>query len=56
MVEPQKIFTASSLRNAIREALEGTPPDGLVCFSGSLYLIGEAQELIKEMSAAKVPS
>ena len=54
MVEPQKIFTASSLRNAIREAIEGTPPDGLVCFSGSLYLIGEAQALIKEMSATEV--
>ena len=56
MVEPQKIFTAGSLRNAIREAIEGTPPDGLVCFSGSLYLIGEAQALIKEMSAAEVPN
>lgn len=50
MVEPQKIFTTSSVRKAIREAVERTPPDGLVCFSGSLYLIGEAQALIKEMS------
>ena len=56
MVEPQKIFTASSLRDAIREAIEGTPPDGLVCFSGSLYLIGEAQSVINEMSAAEVPN
>jgi len=56
MVEPQKIFRASSLRNAIREAIEGSPPDGLVCFSGSLHLIGQAQALIKEMSAAKVPN
>ncbi|MCA1600717.1 MAG: bifunctional folylpolyglutamate synthase/dihydrofolate synthase [Acidobacteria bacterium] len=54
MVEPQKIFTASSLRNAIRAAIEGTPPDGLVCFSGSLYVIGEAQALIKETSAVFV--
>ncbi|MBA3515118.1 MAG: bifunctional folylpolyglutamate synthase/dihydrofolate synthase [Pyrinomonadaceae bacterium] len=55
VVGSQKIFMASSLRNAIREAIEGTPPEGLVCFSGSLYLIGEAQALIKEMSAAEVP-
>ncbi|CAN5690878.1 folylpolyglutamate synthase/dihydrofolate synthase family protein [soil metagenome] len=56
MVEPQKVFTASSMRDAIREALEGTPPDGLVCFSGSLYLVGEAQALIKGMSTAKAPN
>lgn len=56
MVEPQRIFTTSSLRNAIREAIDATPPDGLVCFSGSLYLIGEAQALIKEISAAEVPN
>jgi dihydrofolate synthase / folylpolyglutamate synthase len=56
IVELQKIFTASSLRDAIRIAIEGTPPDGLICFSGSLYLIGEVQALIKEMSAAEVPN
>jgi dihydrofolate synthase/folylpolyglutamate synthase len=56
LVDPQKVFTASSLRDAIRKAIENTPPDGLVCFSGSLYLIGAAQALIKEMSAAEVPN
>ena len=56
IVEPQKIFCASSLRDAIREALEATPPDGLICFSGSLYLIGEAQSAINEMHAAEVPN
>jgi dihydrofolate synthase/folylpolyglutamate synthase len=55
IVEPQKIFTASSLPNAIGDAMKGTPPDGLVCFSGSLHLIGEAQALIK-MNAAEVPN
>jgi dihydrofolate synthase/folylpolyglutamate synthase len=54
LVEPQKIFSASSLRNAIEQAMEGTPPDGLICFSGSLYLIGQAQALIKYVSAAEV--
>ncbi len=47
MVEPQKVVRASSVRNAIRAAIEGAPPNGLVCFSGSLYLIGEVQRLIK---------
>jgi len=50
IVGPQKIFTATSVGRAIRKAIECTPADGLVCFSGSLYLIGEAQALIKQMS------
>jgi dihydrofolate synthase/folylpolyglutamate synthase len=54
IIGPQKIFTATSVGRAIREAIECTPADGLVCFSGSLYLIGEAQALIKEMSGAFV--
>jgi dihydrofolate synthase/folylpolyglutamate synthase len=56
MVEPQKLFAANSLRDAIREAIKSTPPDGLVCFSGSLYLIGEAQSVMNEMSAAQAPN
>jgi dihydrofolate synthase / folylpolyglutamate synthase len=55
-LEPEKIFAASSLCNAIRKAIETTSPDGLICFSGSLYLVGEAQALIKKMSAAEVPN
>lgn len=55
-VEPPRVFTASSVRDAITEAIEGTPPDGLICFCGSLYLIGEAQALIKEMAAQEVPN
>jgi dihydrofolate synthase/folylpolyglutamate synthase len=55
-LEPEKIFAASSLCNAIRKAIDTTSPDGLICFTGSLYLIGEAQALIKKMSAAEVPN
>ena len=55
-LERQKVFAASSVCNAIREAIQATPPDGLICFSGSLFLIGEAQGLIKKMSAAEVPN
>ena len=56
MIEPQRIFVANSPRDAVREAIEDTARDGLVCFTGSLYLIGESQALIKEMSAAEVPN
>lgn len=56
IVAPQKTLCASSLREAIREAIAATPPDGLICFSGSLYLIGEAQSAINEMHAAEVPN
>ncbi|MCM3873849.1 MAG: bifunctional folylpolyglutamate synthase/dihydrofolate synthase [Pyrinomonadaceae bacterium] len=56
MVEPQKVLALSSLHDAIRKAIEATPPDGLICFSGSLYLIGEVQSLMTERSAAQVPN
>lgn len=55
-LDPRKISVAGSVYNGIREAIGATPQDGLVCFSGSLYLIGEAQALIKQMSAAEVPN
>lgn len=53
IVEPRKIFTATSARDAFREAIDSTPPDELICFSGSLLLIGEAQALIKRMYTAE---
>lgn len=54
--DPQKTFAASSLCNAIREAIDITPPDGLICFSGSLYLVGEAQAFIRKMTVPAVPN
>jgi len=35
------ILIEPSARNAIRLALERTPPTGTICVTGSLYLIGE---------------
>jgi folylpolyglutamate synthase/dihydropteroate synthase len=28
-----------------------TPPDGLICVTGSLYLVGEVQELLRQTPA-----
>jgi dihydrofolate synthase/folylpolyglutamate synthase len=56
IVEPEKVISTVSVADAIRKAMEITPPNGLICFCGSLYLIGEAQALISKSSAAEVHS
>jgi dihydrofolate synthase/folylpolyglutamate synthase len=43
-----RIHCASSVADALRIATEVTPPDGLVCVTGSLYLIGEVQQSVRE--------
>lgn len=43
LMEPQQIYSADSVADAIRIAKEITPADELICVSGSLYLIGEIQ-------------
>lgn len=54
LVDPEIVISAGSVADAIRNAMEITPPNGLICFCGSLYLIGEAQDLISKSSAAEV--
>ena len=54
LVDRERIMATNSVENAIQKAIETTPSDGLVCFTGSLYLIGEAQLLIREIAAADV--
>jgi dihydrofolate synthase/folylpolyglutamate synthase len=39
----ESISMTSNVSEALRAATEQTPPDGLICVTGSLYLIGEAQ-------------
>lgn len=46
IVERQKIFVAASASDAFLKAREITPPNGLVCVTGSLYLVGEVKALI----------
>jgi len=53
VVDQGKISTADSVKDAIRIALDITPQDGIVCFTGSLYLIGDAQSASKEIISAE---
>jgi dihydrofolate synthase/folylpolyglutamate synthase len=53
-VKRNQITSASCVSEAIAVAVERTPPQGLVCFTGSLYLVGEAQKcLLLEKARAK---
>jgi dihydrofolate synthase / folylpolyglutamate synthase len=51
---PERVAPAPSTRDAIRIAKQVTPPEGLICFTGSLYLIGEVQALIPQFRRATV--
>jgi dihydrofolate synthase / folylpolyglutamate synthase len=42
-----RVVQASSVAEAIRLALQMTPANGLVCVTGSLYLVGAAQQALK---------
>jgi dihydrofolate synthase / folylpolyglutamate synthase len=44
-----KVMKAQSSPEALQIATETTPPDGLICIAGSLYLIGELRPLILSM-------
>jgi dihydrofolate synthase/folylpolyglutamate synthase len=41
-----KLFLAHSSSDALQLAREATPRDGLICVTGSLYLIGEVKSLL----------
>jgi len=45
--DKEKVFTAETVKDAIIKASELTVQDGLVLITGSLYLVGEAQYLLK---------
>ena len=51
LVASDKISTANTVRDAIAVAKSVTPSNGVICFAGSLYLIGEAQSLLQELNA-----
>lgn len=44
----ERVRQASSVSEALRLAREVTPANGLVCVTGSLYLVGAVQEMWKE--------
>jgi dihydrofolate synthase/folylpolyglutamate synthase len=43
-----RVHQADSVKEALRLANKMTLEDGLVCITGSLYLVGAAQEILKE--------
>jgi dihydrofolate synthase/folylpolyglutamate synthase len=45
-LDPAKVFLASSSAGALRLARNLTPRGGLVCATGSLYLVGEIKSLL----------
>ncbi|MEW6128261.1 MAG: folylpolyglutamate synthase/dihydrofolate synthase family protein [Acidobacteriota bacterium] len=45
---PGRVIFTPDVELAIREALDHTPEDGLICVAGSLYLVGEAKKIIQE--------
>jgi dihydrofolate synthase/folylpolyglutamate synthase len=45
-VPPSAIYFAPTVTEAIACARETTPTNGLICITGSLYLIGEAKEVL----------
>jgi dihydrofolate synthase/folylpolyglutamate synthase len=47
-----RVRLASSVQESLRVANELTPTDGLVSVTGSLYLVGAVQEILKHQSAA----
>ncbi len=53
LIEPRGIYSASSINEAIRIAKRVTPPNGLICITGSLYLVGEVQGRLRLGTAAK---
>jgi dihydrofolate synthase/folylpolyglutamate synthase len=48
-----RVHSASSAAEAIRLAREITPPDGLICVTGSLYLVGAIQEILNTKKPAR---
>jgi dihydrofolate synthase/folylpolyglutamate synthase len=46
-VDAARVTLAPDLDEALRLALKQTPRDGVVCVTGSLYLVGEAQSILR---------
>jgi len=53
-VATQKIISTQSVTEALQRAREVTPPDGLICVTGSLYLIGEIKSIMGAAALAEV--
>jgi folylpolyglutamate synthase/dihydropteroate synthase len=43
----KRLFTVENVETALKTAREASPPENLICITGSLYLIGEAQKILR---------
>jgi dihydrofolate synthase/folylpolyglutamate synthase len=50
-----EVTIAPDVRKALQVAHEQTPPDGIICITGSLYLVGEAQKFLQDEAAHALP-
>jgi dihydrofolate synthase/folylpolyglutamate synthase len=46
-IEPGRVHYAASADEALKIAVEVTPTDSLICVTGSLYLIGAVQQILR---------
>jgi dihydrofolate synthase/folylpolyglutamate synthase len=46
ILEPEKIISTWSVAEAVQKARALTPADGLICATGSLYLVGEIKAMV----------
>ncbi len=46
--DSSRVRLADSAADALRAAYDATPPEGLICVTGSLYLIGEIKTLLAD--------
>ena len=54
--DSSKITLAPNALDALRAARELTPEDGLICITGSLYLVGEIQSYLEQYAEAEPPA
>lgn len=54
VVEGKTVMATASASEALEEAKRITPPQGLICITGSLYLIGEVKAIMNNASLAQV--
>lgn len=54
MGDQKSIHATRSVRQALSRATEVTPFNGLICITGSLYLVGEVKAIMNESSLSKV--
>ena len=48
MIDPQTVIVETTPGVALHRACLVTPPEGLVCVTGSLFLIGEIQTILSQ--------